>query len=74
MAQFLRNVFCEYTMCTGATDERATLNHSIVSDGRDLRGRPSNTYSILKPLKSKPTKVKHWGEHNFTFKLQSQNV
>ena len=76
MAQFFRNVFCEYQMCTGATDERAH-GSSILSDnsldrGTPAPGRPAFTRSsILKPLKAKASKLRTWGDYNYTFKLQT---
>lgn len=71
MAQFFKDVFCEYSMCTGATEERKTILDN------DLRptptpNRPAISRSILKPIKAKESKLKTWGDYNYTFKLQTQ--
>ena len=74
MAQFFKDVFCEYQMCTGATDERAQLhsNSMVESDSGAGPRRPAMSRSILKPLKAKESKLRTWGDHNYTFKLQTQ--
>jgi len=71
MAQFFKDVFCEYQYCTGTTDERGTL-----ANGLDNRGptRPAISRSILKPLKVSESKLKTWGDYNYTFKLQTQGT
>ena len=69
MAQFFKDVFCEYQMCTGTTDERP--NHLQMRD--DLTPtRPAMSRSILKPLKTQESKLKTWGDYNYRFKFQTQ--
>ena len=71
MAQFFKNVFCEYQMCTGTTDERGTLGNSL---DKATPSRPAISRSILKPLKEQVSKIKTWGDYNYTFKLQMQGT
>ena len=68
-------------MCTGSTTEerggnnRNGMANSVVSE-TDIHGdhprRPNMSRSILKPLKAKASKLRTWGDYNYTFKLQTQ--
>ena len=67
MAQFFKDVFCEYNVCTGTTaEDRGTINDN---NFRPTPSRPAMSRSILKPVKAKVSKLKTWGDHNYTFKL-----
>ena len=70
MAQFFRDVFGDYNVCTGSTaEERKSV---LESDLRPTPNRPAMSRSILKPVKAQESKLRTWGDHNYTFKLQTQ--